>query len=116
MRFFIEDAEAASIKGFLEDDWSESERIDQDHEIIFNILFNRLESGKIDYFKQETATHLILWTRSPRNGVKVQESHAWKLNGEIIPLSHQNINSPKEIIKNCEYMTDLYIYEGRANS
>lgn len=111
MKFYIEDAEAASIKGFLEDDWSESERIDKDHEIIFNILFDRLTSGKIKAFKQETDTHLILWTNSTRPGVKVQESHAWKLNGEIIPLSHQNINSPKEIIKNCEYMTNLYITE-----
>lgn len=111
MKYFIESGHDAAIKALKHHDFSDLDRIDENENIIINVLFARLASNRTPYAYQETENNIILWTRSPRPGVIIQESHLWKKNGELIPVSHANINSPEEMLSHHGYYADAYILE-----
>lgn len=108
MRYYLKGVLRASVKGFRTGDFALVESIDNHNDRILSDLFTKLVSGDLAYFKQETKTSLIVWHRSTRPGVLVQESHIWKRNGELIPLSHQNINSLRDL-QGGGYITGAYI-------
>lgn len=55
-------------------------------------MFDMLVSGKIDYFRHGTKT-IYIFTRSTRPGVAVQRSVFWDRSGDLVPVSHTDINS-----------------------
>lgn len=109
MRYYLKGVLRASVKGFRTGDFTLAESIDDHNDRILSDMFARLVSGNLVYFKQITKTSITVWHRSTRPGVLVQESHIWKKDGELIPLSHQNINSFKDLQRGCGYITGAYI-------
>lgn len=62
-------------------------------------FFSALVSGEIDYFQYETGKNCHLFTRSARTGVAVQMTIFWNRDGELLPLSHRNINSFADMVR-----------------
>ena len=89
--FRADDSEADLIELVLED----SERMIQGD---YKRFFSALESGRIDSFYYESGGNLYLYTRSARSGVLIQKTCFWNRGGELIPLSHRNINSFADMV------------------
>ena len=68
-------------------------------------FFSALVSGKIDFFQYETGTGFHLFTRSARTGVLIQKTCFWNRGGELIPMSHININSFADMV--ADGLTDM---------
>lgn len=62
-------------------------------------FFSALVSEEIDFFQYETGTSCHLFTRSARTGVAVQMTIFWNRDGELLPLSHRNINTFADILR-----------------
>lgn len=62
-------------------------------------FFSALVSGEIDFFQYETGRNCHLFTRSTRAGVAVQMTIFWNRDGELIPLSHRNINTFSDMVR-----------------
>ena len=60
-------------------------------------LFNRLISGEVSFLYQQINNITIVWHKSPRQNVLIQESHLIIKEDKIVPLYHRNIRNPKEI-------------------
>lgn len=89
--FRASESEADLIELVLED----SERMIQND---YKRFFSALESGRIDSFYYESGANVYLYTRSARAGVLIQKTCFWNRDGELIPLSHVNINSFADIV------------------
>lgn len=61
-------------------------------------FFSALESGRIDSFYYESGGNVYLYTRSARRGVMIQKTCFWNRDGELVPLSHRNINSFADMV------------------
>lgn len=120
MSYYLYSASKAAIKGFRTGDWSESDRINEHNEGVLKDLFEQLVSGKINVFYSKWKSkdtrqtgdvweNLTVWHRSTRPGVLVQESHMWIKNGDLIPCSHQNLNSFEDLIKEQGYTLGTYL-------
>lgn len=72
-------------------------------------LYNSLVSGKIDYFRHGEKT-VYIFTRSTRAGVKVQRSAIWDKSGEMIPLSHADIDSFSEMVEKGFCIDNITIF------
>lgn len=75
----------------------------------FRRLWEMLISGKIDYFRHGEKT-IYVFTRSTRAGVKVQRSAIWDKSGEMIPLSHADINSFSEMVEKGFCIDNITIF------
>lgn len=89
--FRAEESEADLIELVLED----TERMIQNDYMRF---FSALESGRIDSFHYESGGNLYLFTRSARANVLIQKTCFWNRGGELVPLSHVNINSFADMV------------------
>ena len=89
--FRAKESEADLIELVLED----SERMIQND---YKRFFYALESGRIDSFYYESGLNVYLYTRSARAGVLIQKTCFWNRGGELIPLSHVNINSFADMV------------------
>lgn len=118
MRYYLKSCQRASIKGFRTGDFSEAEAINEHNEEILRGLFNKLVSGEIKLFScrykssntsnNDVWENVTAWHRSTRPGVLVQESHMWIRNGEIIPCSHQDLNSFEDLLEHRGYTLGVY--------
>lgn len=61
-------------------------------------FFSALESGKIDFFQYESGRNVYLYIRSARAGVLIQKTCFWNRGGELVPLSHVNMNSFADMV------------------
>lgn len=62
-------------------------------------FYEMLSTGSIDGFYTESAP-FILWTRSTRPGVNVQETHFFKsMSGEMIPSYHRDIRTHGDLFQ-----------------
>lgn len=111
MKYYLKTGYKATLKGFKTGDFTEADNIHQHNNDILTGLYNKLISGEISTFYQRTKDHLIIAHLSTREGVQVQVSHNWIKDGQIIPCSHDNINSPEELIKEHPFYTGEYIRE-----
>ena len=109
MRYFVKDIMDLAMKAVDTDNWVEFDNAEAEREAMLKNLFDSLVSGKINAFYQRTNHNMIIWHRSTREGVLVQESHACFINGEFIPCYHANINSFDDFLYENGYMTDEYI-------
>lgn len=89
--FRASESESDLIELVLED----TERMIQSD---YRKFFSALESGKIDFFQYESGGNVYLYTRSARSGVLIQKTCFWKRDGELVPLSHININSFADMV------------------
>ena len=116
MSYYLYSGQKAAIKGFRTGDWTESDRIHEHNEGVLRDLFGQLVSGKIKVFytrykaKDTRGTgdvwiNQTVWHRSTRPGVLVQESHMWIKNGEILPCSHQDLNSFEDLLEHQGFTT-----------
>lgn len=89
--FRADDSEADLIELVL----SDTERMIQSD---YRKFFSALESGRINYFGYESGGNVYLYTRSARAGVLIQKTCFWNRGGELVPLSHRNINSFADMV------------------
>ena len=112
--YYLKSPHNATIKGFKTGDRSAAEAIDHENENVLRTLYEKLVSGEIKTFWNKYKSNgrkdcpdawesMTVWHRSTRPGVLVQESHMWFKNGEMIPCSHQNINSFEDLLKHRGY-------------
>lgn len=115
-RYYLKSGQKEALHGFKTGDWSKSEAIDNHNENILADLYNKLLTGQISAFYQRTKDnkHLIIAHKSTRPGVIIQVSHNWIINGEIIPCSHDNINSFSDLLKKHPFYTSEYLKEFTA--
>ena len=110
-RYYLKSCYRVAIKALRTGDDSESEAIDAHNNNILALLYNKLLTGEIDTFYQRTPGHLIIAHKSTRPGVIVQVSHNVIINGQIIPSSHDNINSFSDLLKKRPFYIGEYIQE-----
>lgn len=115
-RYYLKSGQKEALHGFKTGDWSKSEAIDTHNNNILADLYNKLLTGQISAFYQRTKDnkHLIIAHKSTRPGVIIQVSHNWIINGEIIPCSHDNINSFSDLLKKHPFYTSEYLKEFTA--
>ena len=89
--FRADDSEADLIELVLDD----TEKMIQSD---YRRFFSALESGQIDSFYYESGGSVYLYTRSARSGVLIQKTCFWNQGGELVPLSHRNINSFADMV------------------
>lgn len=86
---------------------SESEKELQKY---YESLYADLVSGTIDYFYHVSCGVIYLFTRSARAGVQVQRSAIWDKSGEMIPLSHADIDSFSEMVEKGFCIDNITIF------
>ena len=111
MRYYLKSGYKASIKGFKTGNFSEVEKINDHNDTILANLYGGLLDGSISVFYQRTKDHLIIAHKSTRPGVIAQVSHNWIIDGQIIPVSHANINSFSDLLKEHPFYEGKYITE-----
>lgn len=92
--FSLDDAEQA-----------EAENMAAEHERPYRALYDDLEAGRIDVFSFRQDTNVRVVARSTRPGVLIQASCFWDRDGELIALSHKDVNSfsdLREVIPQAE--------------
>ena len=72
---------------------AEGEKMEAEHERPYKMLYEDLEAGRIDAFSFRQGAHMRIVARSTRPGVLVQASSFWDCDGELIALSHKDVNS-----------------------
>ena len=109
-KYFIESLEEITIKAFNDEiPWEEVEAKEAEQEAEIQKFYDALVNGEIHCFYQKNKYHFIIWHKSTRENVLIQESHAVFLNGEFTPIRHANINNFAEMIKANGFLTDEYI-------
>ena len=71
----------------------EADRLREEHTAPFRKMYEELITGKIDSFDFMLNETWYIAARSTRPGVLVQVSVIWLKDGEIIPISHKNVNN-----------------------
>lgn len=89
--FRASESESDLIELVLED----SERMIQND---YRRFFSALEDGRINSFHYESGGNVYLYTRSARAGVLIQKTCFWNRDGELVPLSHVNMNSFADMV------------------
>lgn len=92
LALFSADDDGADLVELAYDDAQKS--IESD----YKSFYDALTAGRIDCFYYEKGANVYSFTRSTRAGVTVQKTCFWKRGGDLLPLSHRDINGFRDVI------------------
>ena len=111
MQYILKSGHDAALKALKTGDTSEADAITEYNTGILTNIFNNLISGAAAAYYQRTESHYIILHRSTRDGVLIQASHSWIINGDVIPCSHSDINNFSDLLEKQPFYKNINIKE-----